>query len=100
MLERGRGDKVASCRQVCTGVLVRCVQELRCVNLLLQLRCVTGRRVESESGSKKEIVPCVSVRGSGVPACSYTVEMSCTYMASCVAVGQEVSFDKMWHRRH
>ena len=54
----------------------------------------------SESGSKKEIVPCVSVRGSGVLACLYTVEMSCTYMASCVAVGQEVSFDKMWHRRH
>ena len=57
------------------------------------------RRVESENGWKKEIVPCVSVRGRGVPASSYTVEMSCTYMASCVAAGQEVSYGKMWHRR-
>ena len=57
------------------------------------------RRIASESGRKKEFMPCVSVRGRGVPATSYTVEMSCTYMAGCVAVGQGMSFDRMWHRR-
>ena len=57
------------------------------------------RRVESESGWKKEIVPCVSIRDQGVPASSYTVKLSCAYMASCDAVGREVSFDKMCHRR-
>lgn len=57
------------------------------------------RRIASESARIKEFVPCVSVRGREVSASSYTVEMSCMYMASCVAAGQEVSFDKMWHRR-
>ena len=56
------------------------------------------RRVESESGWKKEIVPCVSVRGRGVPASSYTVKLSCTYMPSCVAAGQEVSLGKLCHQ--
>ena len=46
------------------------------------------RRIANKSGQKKECVPCVSVHGRGVPVSSYTVEMSCTYMASCVAAGQ------------
>ena len=58
------------------------------------------RRIASESGRKKESMPCVSVHGGGVPTSSYTMKMSCTYMTSCVAAGREVSFDKMWHQRH
>ena len=45
------------------------------------------RRIASESRRKNEFVPCISIRDQGVTASSYTVEMSCTHMASCVAAG-------------
>ena len=61
--------------------------------------CHWRRRITSECGRKKKYVPCVFVRGGGVPASSYTMKMSCTYMASCVAAGYEVSFGKLCHQR-
>lgn len=52
-----------------------------------------------ESGWKKEFVPRVSVRDEEFPASLYTVKLSYTYMAWCVATGEGVLFGKLCDRR-